>query len=60
MSAKGCNSAVCIEVTGTGLRVDRWRTTGYTSEPLCSFAGYWRNNRLVQTSNQVCSSTGFT
>lgn len=54
MSARGCNVAVCIEVIGTGLWVDRWRTTGYTSEPVCTFAAYWRNNRIIQTSNTVC------
>lgn len=56
-SASGCNGAVCIFLTGTGLTVDRWRTTvntlggGYQ----CRTAEFWRNGSLWRTQS-VCGS----
>jgi hypothetical protein len=58
-SASGCNASVCINVVGSGLHVDKWTTTGYSTEPICTYAAYWVNGVIEATSEEVCG-TSFT
>jgi len=60
LSASGCNQSVCIELIGTGLVVDRWRTTASVSSATCSQARFLRNGWVVRTSAPVCSSSSGT
>lgn len=65
-TGSGCNfnvvaGSMCIYVYGTGLRTTSWDTS--VANPLgidtCTFAGYWANNRLLTTSNEVCGNGAF-
>jgi hypothetical protein len=60
LSASGCNVDVCIYLTGSGLTVDRWRTTGYVRGGTCSRGRFWANGTLVKTSAQYCPSSAGT
>jgi hypothetical protein len=62
----GCNfnavaGSMCIYVYGTGQTVTEWDTS--VANPLghdtCTFAGYWVNNSLLGTSNEVCGDGAF-
>lgn len=59
-SASGCNVNVCIYLTGTGLTVDRWRTTGYVTAGTCSRARFHANDTIIKTSSLHCPSTSGT
>lgn len=54
--ASGCNGNVCIYLTGTGLVVDRWRTTAYVSSAKCVSASFWANGVRVRQSATYCTS----
>jgi hypothetical protein len=44
-SAYGCNGDVCISLTGSGLTVDKWRTTAWrsSSDPtICNATAYFK------------------
>lgn len=60
LSASGCNYDVCIYLTGSGLTVDKWRTTGYVTSNECSRAKFWANGDLIKTSSLYCPSTSGT
>lgn len=53
--ASGCNIDVCIALEGTGLTVDRWRTTGYESGSHCNYVYFWRNDTIIRT-HYVCGT----
>jgi hypothetical protein len=65
-TGSGCNfdpvsGSMCIYVYGTGLTTTDWDTS--VSNPWglskCTYAGYWVNNRLWTTSNEVCGNGAF-
>lgn len=66
-SAIGCtglfNSRVCIYVYGKSLHVDRWNAAWlrfFGSPPyVCTFAAYWVNNNIIETTNQACGNGSF-
>jgi hypothetical protein len=60
LSASGCNVDVCIYLTGSGLTVDRWRTTGYVTSNECSRARFWANGSIVKASSLFCPSSSGT
>ena len=60
MSASGCNVDVCIYLTGSGLTVDQWRTTGYVTSNECSRARFWANGSIIKSSSLYCPSSSGT
>ena len=65
-TGSGCNfnvvaGSMCIYVYGTGLTTTSWDTS--VANPLgidtCTYAGYWVNNVLAITSNEVCGDAEF-
>ena len=60
LSASGCNVDVCIYLTGSGLTVDRWRTTGYVTSNECSRARFWANGSIIKSSSLYCPSSSGT
>jgi hypothetical protein len=65
-TGSGCNfnavaGSMCIYVDGTGLTVTSWDTS--VANPLgidtCTYAGYWINDALALTSNEVCGDGAF-
>lgn len=56
--ASGCNGAVCIWLTGSGLQLDNWETRGYPDSYWCSYARFWRNGQVIATSNTACGDSG--
>jgi hypothetical protein len=65
-TGSGCNfnvvaGSMCIYVYGTGLKTTSWDTS--VANPLgidtCTYAGYWVNNVLATTSNEVCGNGEF-
>jgi len=57
-SASGCNLDVCIYLRGSGLHVDRWRTTARPTGYTCSYAAYWVRGVIETTSNTICGDSG--
>ncbi|MGC4174355.1 hypothetical protein [Demequina sp.] len=53
-SATGCNKQVCIMVTGSGLHITKWQSTGASSPPVCTFATFWRNTTILATTPEIC------
>ncbi|MEU6200940.1 hypothetical protein [Streptomyces sp. NPDC047061] len=49
----GCNTDVCIDVLGTGLKVNQWNTTANANVG-CSQAKYVRNSNQVFESDPIC------
>ncbi|MGW1758828.1 hypothetical protein [Streptomyces mirabilis] len=49
----GCNAQVCIDVQGTGLKVNQWNTTANANVG-CSQAKYVRNSNQVFESAPIC------
>lgn len=60
LSASGCNVDVCIYLTGSGLTVDRWRTTGYVTSNECSRARFRANGSIIKSSSLYCPSSSGT
>jgi len=62
LSASGCNQEVCIIITGSGLKVTGWQTTGeYTGakDPFCTYSVYWApGNTVYATGIVVCGGQG--
>lgn len=55
-AASRCSGQVCIEVDGSGLNVDRWRSIGmYSSGYRCRTASFFVNDSLYR-SRQVCGT----
>lgn len=59
MSSSGCNSLVCIYITGTGLKVTDWDTSAGYYSYLCTYAAFWNGSRILTTSNTVCTTGPF-
>lgn len=57
-SASGCNADVCIQVGGSGLKVDYWNTQGLLRGGSCTYSAYWENGRVVATGWEICSGPG--
>jgi hypothetical protein len=60
-SASSCDLEVCIYVTGGGLTVNSWETTGdYDGQtPVCTYAVYWApSNTVYATGTAVCGGDG--
>jgi hypothetical protein len=60
-SANSCDLDVCIYVTGSGLRVNYWQTTGdYEGPtPVCVYSVYWAPaNTIYSTGIPVCGGEG--
>jgi len=55
LSASTCSYSVCIYVTGTGLNVSNWSTSGYISKSMCSTAKFLVNG-AEWASSHVCGS----
>jgi hypothetical protein len=65
-TGSGCNfnavaGSMCIYVYGTGQTTTEWDTS--VANPLgidtCTYAGYWVNDKLLGTSNEVCGDGAF-
>ena len=65
-TGSGCNfnavaGSMCIYVYGTGLTTTSWDSS--VANPLgidtCTYAGYWINDTLALTSNEVCGDGEF-
>ncbi|MGW1746541.1 hypothetical protein ACWCRD_13140 [Streptomyces sp. NPDC002092] len=54
-SAFTCDGPVCIDVQGSGLKVNQWNTTA-TGNVGCSEASYIRNGSTVFVSDSICPS----
>lgn len=58
LSASGCNDSVCIDLQGSGSKVDDWETTAWASAYVCTEADYWANDVLEQQGTTQCVQGG--
>lgn len=58
MSASGCNGAVCITLTGTGLSLKSWTTKLTAPAASQTWAEFWKNGILVAQSGSVWANAG--
>lgn len=53
--ASGCNDNVCIDITGSGLRVTWWNTQAFGNAG-CIYSYYFKNNVQVTRFGKFCSN----
>jgi hypothetical protein len=57
-SANGCNGAICIAISGSGLHVSDWETSVVISKTMCSSASFTANGVLVAVGSSTCGTSG--
>lgn len=57
-SHSGCNGDVCIEVTGKGLKVDKWYTAAYApgTSDICAEPVFWVDGDIDYIGYEVCGT----
>lgn len=55
-NASNCGGSVCNTVTGSGLYVATWDTTGFNVVPTCTWATWYNNTTAVHETDVICAA----
>ena len=58
LNASGCNDSVCIDLQGSGSKVNDWETTAWAATATCTYADYWANYVLEHQGTTQCVQSG--